>query len=100
MPSSPGPLNLPFLACLLHSHLENPNRPALAMLALQDDLSTDASTVVHHVLTVVCIVNSYKLGDSTHTHKKSCGLGKSETWRDELMSHHPAVDRAEQRLSL
>lgn len=32
-------------------------------------LPTDASVVVHCVLTVVCIVNSYKLGDSTHTHK-------------------------------
>lgn len=26
--------------------------------------------------------------NSTHTHKSPCGLGKSETWRDELMSHH------------
>lgn len=32
-------------------------------------LPTDASVVVYCVLTVVCIVNSYKLGDSTHTHK-------------------------------
>ena len=32
-------------------------------------LPTDISIVVHWGLTVVCIVNSYKLGDSAHTHK-------------------------------
>lgn len=53
-------------------------------------LPTDASIVVHRVLTVVCTVNSYKLGDSTHTHESPV---VSENQRPGEMSQRPTAQQ-------
>ena len=100
-PSFPGPLNPPFPGLFTtfspgKFHLDQLWQPGLCRM----HWPTDAFSVVPCALTIVCVVNSYKLGDFIHTHKSPVIWENQRPGEVSWCFYNPAVEPAEQRLSL
>lgn len=99
--SFPGPLNPPFPGLFTtfspgKFHLDQLWQRGLCRV----HWPTDAFSVVPCVLTVVCVVNNYKLGDFIHTHKSPVIWENQRPGEVSWCFYNPAAEPAKQRLSL